>query len=84
MLENEKLPVFDSLMHFIEDLKRHKIYHRVECHSPLGIMVIVDAPRRKWEVEFQYNGIIEVEEFKAELVEGFEFEKLQSIIDQAK
>lgn len=55
--------VFPDLLSFLQRLEAKKVFHRIERHRADAIMVIVDAPGRKWEVEFLEDGTVDVEEF---------------------
>jgi hypothetical protein len=52
-------PVLD----FIATLRGAKIFFRIECHRDEAVMVRVDVPGERWEVEFFADGEMEAEQF---------------------
>ena len=55
----------DSLLNFLDDLERARIYFHLEHNCSEAIMVRVDIPGERWEVEFFADGSIEVEVFRS-------------------
>jgi hypothetical protein len=56
---------FQKLLDFLDRLEAHKIYFSLaRCRSE-AIMVRVDVPGERWEVEFFADGHVEVEAFKS-------------------
>ena len=55
----------EPLLNFLDELERARIYYRLERNRPEAIMVRVDIPGERWEVEFFADGSIEVEVFRA-------------------
>ncbi|WP_309707322.1 hypothetical protein [Armatimonas sp.] len=55
----------NNLLNFLDDLERTRIYYRLERNRPEAIMVRVDIPGERWEVEFFADGSIEVEVFRS-------------------
>ena len=54
-----------KLLDFLDELERHKIYFRLERHRTEAIMVRVDVPGERWEIEFFADGEVEVEVFRS-------------------
>jgi hypothetical protein len=52
-----------KLLDFLDELERRKIYFRLERERSEAIMVRVDVPGERWEVEFFADGEVEVEMF---------------------
>jgi hypothetical protein len=55
----------EPLLNFLDELERTRIYHRLERNRPEAIMVRVDIPGERWEVEFFADGSVEVEIFRS-------------------
>ncbi len=53
------------LLNFLDDLERTGIYYCLERNRPEAIMVRMDIPGERWEVEFFADGSIEVKVFRA-------------------
>jgi hypothetical protein len=68
--DNEpRMPAENSLqklLNFLDELESHKIYHRLERNRSEAIMVRVDVPGQRWEVEFFADGTVEIEIFVSE------------------
>ena len=54
---------FDKLTSFLIDLERREISYTLAHNRDEAITVNVAAPGERWEVEFLYDGSIEVERF---------------------
>ncbi|MCG8461226.1 MAG: hypothetical protein MI919_33485 [Holophagales bacterium] len=54
-----------KLLDFLQELERHKIFFRLECVRSEAIMVRVDVPGERWEVELFADGEVEVETFRS-------------------
>lgn len=52
------------LLDFLGDLERHQIFFRLERCRTETIMVRIDVPGERWEVEFFADGEVEVEIFR--------------------
>jgi hypothetical protein len=52
-----------SLLDFIGKLSSAKIFFRLDSHRDEAVMVRVDVPGERWEVEFFADGEVEVERF---------------------
>jgi len=52
-----------SLLGFLTDLEKAGIYFRLDRVRDEAIMVRIDVPGERWEVEFFADGEIEVERF---------------------
>jgi hypothetical protein len=52
-----------TVLEFLDELKRRKIYHQLERHRDDALMVRIDVPGQRWEVEFLASGEIELEIF---------------------
>lgn len=52
-----------NLTSFLNRLREAKIYYGLEHDSDEGVMVLVTVPGQRWEVEFFWDGRIEVERF---------------------
>lgn len=55
----------EKLLNFLAELKQRKIYHELTCVRQEAIMVCVDVPGEKWEVEFFADGNVEIEIFRS-------------------
>lgn len=53
----------ERLLEFLNKLKAHKIYFRLEHVRPDTIMVLVTVPGERWEVEFLADSDIQIEIF---------------------
>ncbi len=52
-----------KLLDFLTRLESHGIYNTLACHRTEAIMVRIDVPGERWEVEFFADGHVEVEVF---------------------
>ena len=52
-----------SLLEFLARLEQQKIHFNLKHIRPESIMVSIDVPGEKWDVEFMEDGQIEVERF---------------------
>ena len=59
----EQCGSLQSTLDFMNTLRGAHIFFRVDCHRDEAIMVRVDVPGERWEVEFFANGEVEVERF---------------------
>jgi hypothetical protein len=71
--------VFGQLLEFLERLERAKIWYRL-LHVRDSIMVAVDLPGYRWEVEFFENGAIEFEEFASTGVKRISTQELEQML----
>jgi hypothetical protein len=55
-----------KLLEFLCRLEKNKIYYRIEHNRDEAIMIIVDVPGQKWEVEFFADSTVEIETFKSD------------------
>lgn len=65
MTGTEQTKSLQKLLAFLDELERHKIYFRLEHNRSEAIMVRVDVPGERWEVEFFANGEVELEVFRS-------------------
>jgi len=65
MTGTEQTESLQKLLAFLDELERHKIYFRLEHNRSEAIMVRVDVPGERWEVEFFANGEVELEVFRS-------------------
>lgn len=70
-----------ALLSFVERLREAKISHRLDSVRD-AVMVIVDVPGERWEVEFFEDGEIDVERFISAGVERGTPERLESLFEQ--
>jgi len=61
----EKPDSLQKLLVFLDELECRKIYYRLERNRSEAIMVRVDVPGERWEVEFFVGGTIEAEIFRS-------------------
>ena len=54
-----------KLLDFLDDLEARKLYFKLDRCRSEAIMVRVDVPGERWEVEFFADGQIEIEVFKS-------------------
>ena len=54
---------YERLLDFLEDLYAERIHYSLACCRPEAVMVQVDVPGERWEVEFMDDGSVEVERF---------------------
>ena len=64
MMSTDGTNSLQNLLEFLDELERHKIYFRLERVRSEAIMVRVDVPGERWEVEFFADGEVEVEIFR--------------------
>lgn len=66
-----------KLLNFLNDLTVHGIFFRLERHRDEAVMVLVDVPGERWEVEFFADGGVEIEIFRSDgrILSGDEAEK---------
>lgn len=67
-----------KLLNFLSRLEKDKFHYRLEHNRDDTVMVIIDVPGQKWEVEFFADGNVEVEIFKSdgEIRNEYELERL--------
>jgi len=65
MTTTEQTNSLQKLLDFLDELERHKIYFRLERDRSEAIMVRVDVPGERWEIEFFADGEVEVEIFRS-------------------
>lgn len=56
----------EKLLAFLRRLESHHIYYRLDHPRDEAIMVTIDVPWQKWEVEFLADGEVEIEVFKSD------------------
>jgi hypothetical protein len=63
---------FLKLNAFLNELEEKMIFHRIEKHSTYAVMVLVDIPGERWEVEFMDDDGVQYEVFRSdgEIVSG--------------
>jgi hypothetical protein len=54
-----------KLLDFLDQCERRKIYFTLGRSRTEAIMVHIDAPSEKWEVEFFADGHVEIEVFRS-------------------
>jgi hypothetical protein len=59
----KKQPLFGKLLRFLKQLKESRIAYRLRHSRDDAIMVQINVPGERWEVEFLEDGDIEVERF---------------------
>jgi len=63
----------EKLLRFLDRLEEHQIYFQLARYRSEAVMVRVDVPGERWEVEFFADGHVEVEVFYSKTgVEGEE------------
>lgn len=55
--------IFDDLLKFLSHLDQAQLSYTLAHYRDEALMVIVDVPGERWEVEFLSDGTIEVERF---------------------
>jgi hypothetical protein len=55
-----------KLLDFLEKLEEHHIFFRLDQCRREAIMVRIDVPGERWEVEFMSDGSIETEVFRSD------------------
>jgi hypothetical protein len=65
MTSTEQTNSLQKLLDFLDKLEQHKICFRLERNCSEAIMVRVDVPGERWEIEFFANGEVEVEAFRS-------------------
>lgn len=70
-----------KLLRFLRRLDEDKISYRLE-RSRDPIMVVVDVPGQRWEVEFYEDGEIEIERFVSTGVVGADEEMLDRLLKE--
>lgn len=61
----EQASSLQKLLGFLDELDRHNIYFALERARSEAIMVRVDVPGERWEIEFFADGEVEVECFRS-------------------
>ncbi|MBE7466107.1 MAG: hypothetical protein HS116_21735 [Planctomycetes bacterium] len=61
----EQTNAFQRLQGFLDELASRKIHFRLERNRSEAIMVRVDVPGERWEIEFFADGEVEVEIFRS-------------------
>ncbi len=59
----EQTNSLQSVLDFVAALRSAKLFFHIECHRDEAIMIRVDVPGERWEVEFFADGNMEVERF---------------------
>jgi hypothetical protein len=57
---------FARLIQFLRDLQTGKIAYSLKQSRDESVMVEVNVPGERWEVEFMEDGSIEVEKFRSD------------------
>jgi hypothetical protein len=52
-----------ELLSFLAELDAHNLHYQLTSVRPEALMVEVNVPGERWEVEFMLDGSIEVERF---------------------
>jgi hypothetical protein len=52
-----------TVLQFLTELKDRKIYYQLAHDRAEALMVRIDVPGQRWEVEFLVDGTIEIEVF---------------------
>lgn len=55
-----------SVLDFLKRLKEEGVYYTLRISRPYAIMVQVEIPGEKWEIEFLQDGSVEVEIFRSD------------------
>jgi hypothetical protein len=55
-----------NLLDFVHRLEKHNIFYTLESSREDALMVKIDVPGERWEVEFFPAGQVEVETFRSE------------------
>jgi hypothetical protein len=56
----------NRLLAFIAELDRRSIHYSIASHRSMALMVEIDLPGEKWEVEFMDGGGLEIERFRSD------------------
>jgi hypothetical protein len=64
-MEQSQTNSLQKLLCFLDELEQRKIYFELARHRSETIMVCVDVPGERWEVEFFANGEVEIEIFRS-------------------
>ena len=62
--EEQIMNSFQKLLDFLNRLEQHRIYFRLDRCRNEAIMVRVDVPGERWEIEFFVDGSTETEVFR--------------------
>jgi hypothetical protein len=66
-----------AVLQFLAELQKRKICYQLESNRAEALMVRVDVPGQRWEVEFLVGGEIEIEIFgKSSGVTGISLKEL--------
>lgn len=65
MTSAEHTNSLQKILGFLDELERHRIFFRLERTRSEAIMVRVDVPGERWEIEFFADGEVEVETFRS-------------------
>ena len=68
-----------KLLNFLDSLENVKIHYRLS-HVRDSLMVEIDVPGEKWEVEFFDNGEIEIERFVSTFVHPITDDELAQLV----
>ena len=61
---NERANSLQQLLDFLDKLEEHHVFFRIDRCRSEAIMVRIDVPGERWEVEFMADGTIETEVFR--------------------
>lgn len=68
-----------KLLSFLDSLEHGKIHYRL-AHVRDSLMVEIDVPGEKWEVEFFDDGEIEIERFVSTFVHAITEDELAQLV----
>jgi len=61
----KRVRIMDKLIDFLNELESRKIYYKLAKHCDEYVMVEIDVPGERWEVEFSPNDV-RIEKFKSD------------------
>ena len=62
-LMNPQMDAFGSLLHFLNRLESHAYCYSLHHEHADAILVRINGPEERWEVQFRTSGEIELETF---------------------
>jgi hypothetical protein len=63
---NDSSETFQRLLNFLNKLEERHIFFRLDRCRSAAILVRIDVPGQRWEVEFMDDGSIETEVFRSD------------------
>ena len=60
-----KTDTFTQMLSVLHRLDEAKAHYTIACHRDDALMVKVDVPGERWEVEFMADGTMEIERFRS-------------------